>query len=258
MVTRSLFIALLVAGCGSGLELARAQVWTGLPGPAATPPPAASTPSGGGSTAEFMARYLAAAGRYRLRDYEGAVAFLEQAEWLRPQQADVSDFRGLIAQRQRDFNEAERWYKRALRQNPNLWSARFHYADLPFAYKNYAAARGRYEALLTQLDPRAQARERELVQFKIFLTHLLQGRVATARAYAQKFAGNPRSPAKPYVDAALAFYLGETAKGRALLLRQLQTPTEPDQVTASYLGTMARVGWIPESPRWDLPPLVTR
>lgn len=205
-----------------------------------------------------MSRFLAAAGRYRLRDFPGAVAFLEQAEWLLPQQADVSDFRGLIAQRQRDFNEAERWYKRALRQNPQLWSARFHYADLPFAYKNYAAARGRYEALLTQLDPRAQARERELVQFKVFLTHLLQGRSATARTLAQKFGPAPRSSARPYVDAALAFYRGETAKGRALLIRQLESRDIPDPVTASYLGTMARVGWIPESPRWDLPPLVTR
>ena len=67
--------------------------------------------------------------------------------------------------------------------DPQFWAARFNYAELPFNYRNYTAARSRFEELSAQTDASKQPREVELTQFKIFLTLLLEGKVDGARSF---------------------------------------------------------------------------
>ncbi len=211
------------------------------PFPAPPPLRTKATPSAG-----FLTKYLAASARYRVRDFAGARELLDSADSILPNQAESYHLRGLIALANRDINEAEKAFHRAMIADPALWVARLDHAELPFLYRNFALARARYERLLSELNPRSQQREGELLQFKVFLTYLLEGREETARSYLLRFRSPAITPARFYALASLAYYAGEVRKAAQWTAQARASAAA--EVDAVFANALARVGWITDSP----------
>ena len=150
--------------------------------------------------------------RYASKDYEGAVAQLNAADKVLSNQADANNMRGLIFSRQKNYRSAEEMFKKSIAQDPTFWEAKFNLAELPFIYKNYPEARGRFEQLFGETDPVKQPKEAELTEFKVFLTLLLEGKETAARSFMERFNFSGATPARYYCQAALDFIHGDTDK----------------------------------------------
>ena len=66
--------------------------------------------------------------------------------------------------------------QKASELDPGLWEARFNLAEISFLRKNWAEARRRFEALADAKNEQAQGATGDLIQFKILLTYLLEGK----------------------------------------------------------------------------------
>ncbi len=205
--------------------------------PAATPEP---------PTEAFNQKYEVAFVAFSKRDYSTALQLLREADAIQPGQADPANLRGLIYARQRQFEQAEVEFKRAVQLDPTFWAAKFNLADLPFTYRNYGQARSRFESLLAEIDPTALPRESELTQFKIFLTLLLEGKEASARAFMSRFKFEGTTPARLYAQAALDFHDGNFE--RAVSWMESAKKQFPPQLEALFAESFFRVGWLTNTP----------
>ena len=226
---------------------------------ATSPKPATASPTGSAApqaakpaatpeapTEAFNKKYEASFVAFSKREYSTALELLKETDAIQPGQADPANLRGLIYARQRLFEQAEVEFKRAVQLDPSFWAAKFNLADLPFTYKNYGLARTRFEALLTEIDPTALPREVELTQFKIFLTLLLEGKEASARAFMSRFKFEGTTPARLYAQAALDFHDGNFE--RAVSWMESAKKQFPPQLEALFAESFFRIGWLTSTP----------
>lgn len=201
----------------------------------------------------FKHYYEAAYVAYLKSDYPSAVAQLDQADAVQPNQPDASNLRGLVSSRQHNYDQAEAMFKKAIQVDPTFWAAKFNLAELPFNYRNYTAARSRFEDLFSQTDPVKQPREAELTQFKVFLTLLLEGKEAGARAFMEHFTFSGTTPARYFCQSALDFYHGDVDK--ALSWLDSAKKEYPAQLVSIFIESFYRVGWMTD-PNAKTPPSV--
>ena len=183
--------------------------------------------------------------RYASKDYDGAIKQLDSADKALPNQADANNMRGLIFSRQKNYPAAEEMFKKSIAQDPTFWEAKFNLAELPFIYKNYTEARGRFEELFSHTDPAKQPKEAELTEFKVFLTLLLEGKEPAARAFMERFNFSGSTPARYYCQAALDFYHGDTDK--ALGWISSAKKEYPAKLEGIFAQSFFRVGWLTDA-----------
>src|SRR5438132_2284656 len=87
---------------------------------------------------------------YEQRDFANAAKLAEQADAAEPNQPSILNLRGEILLEQQKFEDAETFFKKALKVDPKFREAQFNLADVPFRKKEYAKARDRFESLLRQ------------------------------------------------------------------------------------------------------------
>ena len=197
----------------------------------------------------FKHYYEAAYMAYKQRaDYAGTINLLDEADATQPNQPDALNLRGLTYSKEKDYPKAEAAFKRAIQAEPQFWAARFNYAELPFNYQNYLAARTRFEELNAQTDASKQPREAELTQFKIFLTLLLEGKVDGARNFMQHLSFTGMTPARYFCQAALEFHDGNADKAQAEI-EHANKEFQPRLVDI-FKESFYRIGWLidPNSP----------
>lgn len=183
--------------------------------------------------------------RYASKDYDGAVKQLDGADKILPNQADANNMRGLIFSRMKNYRSAEDMFKKSIAQDPTFWEAKFNLAELPFIYKNYPEARGRFENLFGQTDLAKQPKEAELTEFKVFLTLLLEGKEQAARSFMERFNFTGATPARYYCQAALDFIHGDTEK--ALGWIQAARKEYPAKLESIFAQSFFRVGWLTDA-----------
>jgi tetratricopeptide (TPR) repeat protein len=190
----------------------------------------------------FSYYYQAAYLKYLEKDYTASQSVLDEADRVQINQPDSLNLRGLIFSRQSNFDKAEEMFKKAVEADPSFWAAKFNMAELPFTYRNFPAARSRYEKLLSETDSARQPREAELTQFKVFLTLLLEGKEEGARAFMDHFKFTGATPARYYCQAALEFRNGNGAKALEWLAQARKE--FPAQIEAIFADSFYRVGWL--------------
>ena len=194
----------------------------------------------------FRRCYEAAFATFVALHYAEALAQLDTADGLATNahdQADASNLRGVVLLKQCNFAPAEKMFQRATQVDPGLWAAKFNYAVTPFYYRNFTAARARFEALLAQTDQAKQLAETELTHFEIFLTLLVEGKPEAARAFTQHFDFSETTPARYFCQAALSFYTGDADKAQSALEPARQR--YPAQQNWPYLEAFRGLGWLP-------------
>ncbi|PYK67590.1 MAG: hypothetical protein DME45_09880 [Verrucomicrobia bacterium] len=142
---------------------------------------------------------------YEQRDFESASKLVAEADKTDPNQPQILNLRGEILLEQQKYEEAETFFKDALKADPKFREAQFNLADVPFRNKDYAKARDRFQALLKQTPGGDKNHAAQLINFKIFLTYLLEAKDSRAQKLMEEFQFSGDTPSLYYAQAAWEF-----------------------------------------------------
>ena len=152
------------------------------------------------------------------------------------------NLRGVVYMRQGKYDEAEKTLRKALSIEPKFWNASFNLAEIPFLKKDWSEARNRFEALLAGEHSGLRPETSQLIQYKILLTFVLQGKENMVDWILSKFELAKDSPALYYSNAAIAFQNGMKRRRRSGSPRRRRNiPRRSTNFTPSR--SMRSAGW---------------
>src|SRR5437870_9968954 len=138
----------------------------------------------------------------RQGDFATALKLIDEADQADPNKPATLNLRGEILMQQQQFDQAEAAFKKAARLDPKLREAQYNLAQIPFKKKDYAKARERFEGLNNRIPGGDKNQAAELIKFKIYMTHLLEGKESRAHAMMEEFQFTGDTPAVYYAQAA--------------------------------------------------------
>src|SRR5713226_7967915 len=106
---------------------------------------------------------------------------------------------------QKQFGEAEAAFKKASEVDPKFREAQYNLAQIPFKEKDYAKARERFETLFQQTPGGDKNQAAQIIQFKIYMTLLLEDKESRAQKMMEQFQFTGDTPALYYAQAAWEF-----------------------------------------------------
>ena len=166
-----------------------------------------------GSTApELGAIYDRALREVKTGCYSAALHDLDELDALvaRPEdKTEALNLRGLVLTRQREYEGAEIILRRAIEIDPQSWNASFNLAEIAFLKKDWAEARRRFTAMLADPQNGLEEETRQLIDYKILLTCVLDGSEGEAQRMLDQQARE--RPAFYYLQAAIARQHGNEA-----------------------------------------------
>src|SRR5438270_342939 len=130
----------------------------------------------------------------------------------------------------------------SLATDPKFWNARFNLAEIPFLRKDWAEARKRFEGLLQGNAAELQGDAAQLIQYKILLTYLLEGKENMVDSILAKFELSPDTPAVTYTNAAVAFQ-HKNEKEEKDLIAAAEKKFSP-QLNKLFAESLYEVGWM--------------
>ena len=139
------------------------------------------------SKAELEAMYDKAFRAFDSNNFSEALKQLDAIDARQPDLAESQNLRGVIMMRQGIYDKAEGALNEALRIDPKFWNARFNLAEIPFLRKDWAQARERFQGLLSSNASELQGEATQLIQYKILLTYLLEGKENMVDSLLAKF-----------------------------------------------------------------------
>ena len=154
--------------------------------------------------AELEEMYNAAFRAFDSNKFAEALKQLDAIDARQPDLAASKNLRGVILMRQGNYDQAEAALQDASRIDPKFWNARFNMAEIPFLKKDWAEARNRFEQLLSSGESDLAKEASQLIQYKILLTYLLEGKDNMVDSIQAKLELSPDTPAVNYVKAAVA------------------------------------------------------
>ena len=157
------------------------------------------------SKSELESMYDKAFRAFDANNFPEALQQLDAIDARQPDLAESQNLRGVIFMRQGIFDKAEAALYRAIELDPKFWNARFNLAEIPFLQKNWTEARNRFQALLASNSAELQGEATQLIQYKILLTYILEGKDNMVDSFLSKFELSNDTPAVQYGNAAIAF-----------------------------------------------------
>src|SRR2546430_16785479 len=207
--------------------------------------------------AELEEMYNAA---YRAFDSKKFSEALKELDAIDARQSDLAaskNLRGVILMRQGNYDKAEAALQEAARIDPKFWNARFNLAEIPFLKKDWAEARKRFEQLLSSGESDLAKEASQLIQYKILLTYLLEGKGNMVDSILAKLELSPDTPAVDYVKAAVALQQKnqEEAKDWISAAEKNFSP----QLNKLFAESLYEVGWLEKPAGEERPslPLMT-
>src|SRR6266496_4427185 len=179
---------------------------------------------------------------YEQRDFDSAAKLAEQADTAEPNQPQVLNLRGAILLEQQKYDEAEGFFKEALKVDPKFREAQFNLADVPFRNKDYTKARDRFQALLKQTPGGDKNQAAQLINFRVFLTYLLEGKDSRAQKLMEQFQFSGDTPALYYAEAAWQFKHDNAEKANDWIASARKI--YPSASNALYAGGFYDLGWL--------------
>src|SRR4051812_10320421 len=194
------------------------------------------------SKAELEAMYDKAFREFDANNFSEALKNLDAIDARQPDLAESQNLRGVILMREGIYDKAEAALHEALRIDPKFWNARFNLAEIPFLQKNWAEARKRFEELLSSNVTELQGEATQLIQYKILLTYLLEGKENMVDSILAKFELSPDTPAVHYSNAAIALQKKD-AKGAKDWMSAAEKNFSP-QLNKLFAESLYEIGWL--------------
>lgn len=212
----------------AGAALLRAQ----------TPPPAAATIDPRVRVLIEEAHKL-----QQKQDSFGALQKLDEADAISPGSAVIANVRGGIytAPPLRDYAKARECFEAAEKLLPAAFEPKFNKTELLYVERKYAEAEAAFAKLLTDF---LKLREdiRHLIQFKIIVSQLKQGKAAEAEKNSAGFTFMDDTPAYYYTKAAFAFQKPDTDEARKWTAKAAKIFKPQDN--SVYLDSLMEAGWL--------------
>src|SRR2546423_598809 len=194
------------------------------------------------SKAELEGMYDKAFRAFDSSNFPEALKQLDSIDARQPDLAESQNLRGVIYMRQGIYDKAEAALREALRIDPKFWNARFNLAEIPFLRKDWAEARNRFQELLSSNASELQGEATQLIQYKILLTYLLEGKENMVDSLLAKFELSPDTPAVHYANAAIALQQNK-AKEAKDWMTQAEKNFSP-QLNKLFAESLYEVGWL--------------
>ena len=191
---------------------------------------------------ELEDMYNKAFREFDANNFPQALKELDAIDARQPDLAASQNLRGVILMRQGIYDKAEVALLEAERIDPKFWNARFNLAEIPFLKKDWADARKRFEKLLSSSQSDLASEASQLIQYKILLTYLLEGKENMVDSILAKLELSPDTPAVDYVKAAVALRHknGKEAKDWTAAAEKNFSP----QLNKLFAESLYEVGWL--------------
>src|SRR5712692_2018424 len=194
------------------------------------------------SKSELEAMYSKAFRDFEANNFPEALKELDEIDVRQPDLAESQNLRGVILMRQGIYDKAEAALHEAARIDPKFWNARFNLAEVPFLKKDWAEARSRFQQLLSGNESDLEGDAAQLIQYKILLTYLLEGKENMVDAILAKFELAPDTPAVQYANAAIALQHKNTKEAKDWM-DAAGTKFSP-QLNKLFAESLYEVGWV--------------
>lgn len=185
---------------------------------------------------EYRAGLAEMARAFTARDFPTTLAAIEKLEKMAPPNAHTVNTRAAVMIEQHNYEEGRRLCQEALKLDPKYYPAKFNLGEIPLMEGKYAEARTIFQALLNA-NPRD-----ELVQFRIFLTFLLEKNDAAAREILGKLKFPSDTPAFYYANAAWEFSRDNKEEGKAWVDRGNWVFGK--ERALNFAESLIQLGWI--------------
>src|SRR5881398_3257378 len=192
--------------------------------------------------AELEEMYNAAFRAFDSGKFAEALKELDAIDARQPDLAASKNLRGVIQMRQGNYDQAEAALQDAARIDPKFWNARFNLAEIPFLKKDWPEARTRFQELLSNNVSDLQGEAAQLIQYKILLTYLLEGKENMVDSILAKFELSPETPAVHYANAAIALQHKNTKEAKDWMAAAEKNFTP--QLNKLFRESLYEVGWL--------------
>jgi tetratricopeptide (TPR) repeat protein len=193
---------------------------------------------------ELEAVYAAAAQELNAGHYRDALQKLDEIDARQPDVAAAQNLRGVAWMRLTEYRKAEAALRKAREIDPDFWEARFNLAEVPFLTGDWTEARRRFTALAAEPNDHLQGATIDLIQFKILLTFLLEGKEKLAAPVLEKLKASPESPALYYVKAAFALWHKNRQEAKAWMATAAKEFSP--QLNKLFAESFYEVRWLPK------------
>jgi tetratricopeptide (TPR) repeat protein len=194
------------------------------------------------SKSELEEMYNKAFRYFDANNYGEALKQLDEIDVRQPDVAESQNLRGVILMRQGIYDKAEAALLEAIRIDPKFWNARFNLAEIPFLKKDWAEARDRFQKLLSSNVSDLQGEAAQLIQYKVLLTYLLEGKENMVDSILAKFELSPDTPAVHYANAAIALERKNPKEARDWMAAAEKNFSP--QLNKLFAESLYEVGWL--------------
>jgi Flp pilus assembly protein TadD len=191
---------------------------------------------------ELEEMYSKAFRAFDANDFSQALKELDAIDSRQPDLAASQNLRGVILMRQGIYDKAEAALVEAARIDPKFWNARFNLAEIPFLKKDWAEARKRFEQLLSGSGSDLASEAKQLIQYKILLTYLLEGKENMVDSILAKLELSPVTPAVDYVKAAVALQHKNEKEGKDWIA--VAEKNFSPQLNKLFAESLYEAGWL--------------
>ena len=207
--------------------------------------------------AELEEMYNTAYRAFDAGKFPEALKQLDAIDARQPDLAASKNLRGVILMRQGNYDQAEAALTEAARIDPKFWNARFNMAEIPFLKKDWVEARKRFEQLLSTGQSDLAKEASQLIQYKILLTYLMEGKSNMVDSILAKLELSPDTPAVDYVKAAVALQQKNEAEAKDWITAAEKNYSP--QLNKLFVESLYEVGWMekPSGQRRASLPLMT-
>ena len=207
--------------------------------------------------AELEEMYNTAYRAFDAGKFPEALKQLDAIDARQPDLAASKNLRGVILMRQGNYDQAEAALTEAARIDAKFWNARFNLAEIPFLKKDWAEARKRFEQLLSTGQSDLAKEASQLIQYKILLTYLMEGKSNMVDSILAKLELSPDTPAVDYVKAAVALQQKNEAEAKDWI--NAAEKNYSPQLNKLFAESLYEVGWMekPAGQRRASLPLMT-
>lgn len=192
--------------------------------------------------AELEEMYNAAYRAFDAKKFSEALKQLDAIDARQPDLAASKNLRGVILMRQGNYDQAEAALQEAARIDPKFWNARFNLAEIPFLKKDWAEARKRFEQLLSSGESDLAKEASQLIQYKILLTYLQEGKGNMVDSMLAKLELSPDTPAVDYVKAAVALQQKNQSEAKDWI--SAAEKNYSPQLNKLFAESLYEVGWL--------------
>src|SRR5438876_2641454 len=200
---------------------------------------------------ELEEMYNAAFRAFDSGKFAEALKELAAIDARQPDLAASKTLRGVIQMRQGKYDQAEAALQDAARIDPKFWNARFNLAEIPFLRKDWPEARNRFEQLLSSGESDLAKEASQLIQYKILLTYLLEGKENMVDSIQAKLELSPDTPAVDYVKAAVALKQKNQKEAKDWI--GVAEKNFSPQLNKLFAESLYEVGWL-EKPAGEARP----